>query len=159
MPVSDRDRSALVHLAQAIRPHGARRWDPPGIDAAIRKIGHLALADVALAVIRAADDRTLDTPGAIANTRSSCWRERQSDRPAPTAPSIPSSARCSVCDQPLDGHHATDGHQPTRRIRQPLTDHAAGRLEYARQAVGDAKATQHADQQPAQELTEETADD
>ena len=146
MPITDQQIRALAFLAAAARPHGARRWDEPGIAAAITRVRHLHLPDVALAVIRAADDRTLDTPGAIANPTASCWRERATDRPFTVGPRVEPQDRCSVCSQPLVGHHPTDGHDPIRRIPQPLTDHAATRLQYARQAIGDAKAQHDTDQ-------------
>lgn len=70
----------LASLATACRPPHARRWDEAGIVAAIVKVSHFDLANVATAVIRAAADRTIETPGAIANTAASCW----DNRPAPT---------------------------------------------------------------------------
>ncbi len=81
MPVSDQWAERLTVLAQDLRPHGARRWDAPGVLAHIRKVQHLALGDVTMAVTRAACDRTLDTPAAISNTRSSAWRERVAEQP------------------------------------------------------------------------------
>lgn len=76
MPVTREQAQMLATLAVAARPTGAPRWDPAGVFAAIGKIKQLALADVAMAVMRAAADRTLETPGAIANLRSSAWSER-----------------------------------------------------------------------------------
>lgn len=79
MTVTKDQAESLTALALACRPHGARHWDGPGILAAIGKVKHLALADVAAAVIRAAADRTVETPGVIANPKSPCWRERIAD--------------------------------------------------------------------------------
>ena len=73
----------LSELACDMRPHGAPRWDVPGVLAQIEKVAYLALADVTMAVARAASDRTLNTPGAISNLRSTCWRERVAERTAP----------------------------------------------------------------------------
>lgn len=96
MPVTDQDARALAYLAARMRPHGARRWDEAGIVAAIGKVKHLALADVALAVTRAADDRTLETPAPIGNVRSTCWRERNPDRPVEHKPYVPQRT-CDIC--------------------------------------------------------------
>lgn len=85
MSVPDVWVERLATLAADARPHGARRWDIPGTVAAIRKVQHLALADVAMAVVRAASDRSLNTPAAIADLRSSAWRERLTD-PIPAKP-------------------------------------------------------------------------
>lgn len=96
MPVTDQDARALAYLAARMRPHGARRWDEAGIVAAIGKVKHLALADVALAVVHAADDRSLETPAPIGNVRSTCWRERNPDRPAEHKPYVREHT-CGVC--------------------------------------------------------------
>jgi hypothetical protein len=98
MATSDTWADRLVLLAVDLRPNGARRWDHAGIRAAIRKVQHLALADVALAVIRAADDRTLETPAPIGNPKAHCWRERATDRPQEHAPYDHGTA-CGICDQ------------------------------------------------------------
>lgn len=96
MPVTDQDARALAYLATRIRPYGARRWDEPGILAAIAKVKTLNLADVALAVVHAADDRSLETPAAIGNPKSPCWRERNPDRPAERKPYVPQQT-CDIC--------------------------------------------------------------
>jgi hypothetical protein len=98
MTITKAQAEALTSLAVACRPTGARHWDAAGVMAAIAKVRHLSLADVALAVIRAADDRTLDTPGPISNPKAHCWRERAVDRPQPTTPYDRSSA-CGICDK------------------------------------------------------------
>ncbi|HEY9352594.1 MAG TPA: hypothetical protein VIP28_05060 [Nocardioides sp.] len=99
MPVTDQDARALAYLAARMRPHGARRWDEAGIIAAIGKVKHIALADVALAVVRAADDRTLETPAPIGNLRSTCWRERNANRPAEHKPYVREDT-CGTCSLP-----------------------------------------------------------
>jgi len=86
MPVTKDEAHMLATLAVACRPHGAPRWDAPGVVAAVGKVAHLSLADVALATIRAADDSTTKTPGVIGNTRSECWRERKPNREIPRLP-------------------------------------------------------------------------
>jgi hypothetical protein len=78
--------------------------------AAIAKVRHLSLADVALAVIRAADDRALETPAPIGNPKAHCWRERADDRPQPTTPYDHSSA-CGICDK------TEQAARPTRTAR------------------------------------------
>ena len=52
MPVTKAQAASLAELAAACRPHGAPRWDAAGIVAAIGKVKHLSLADVALAVFQ-----------------------------------------------------------------------------------------------------------
>lgn len=85
----------LAALAAAARPHGARRWDAPGVMAAISKVKHLELAEVGMALFRAARDRDLETPAAIGNTGSPCWIERPVERPTPTKATL--SEPCGEC--------------------------------------------------------------
>src|ERR1044072_2861107 len=142
MPVTKDQAATLAQLAIACRPHGARHWDAGGIVAAIGKVKHLSLADVALAVIRAADDRALETPGPIGNPRAHCWSERKADRPAPLEPWNPHEF-CEACgrrcDEPVGSDHEplTAGEQMARR-GDPEAIPAA--KDSARQALGDAKA-------------------
>lgn len=100
MPVEQQWADRLVVLAQDLRPHGARRWDAPGILAAIRQVQHLALGDVVMAVTRAACDRSLDTPAAIANLRSSAWRERVAEPTATAHDPFDRRTFCGSCGQP-----------------------------------------------------------
>lgn len=76
MPITRHQAELIAQLAADIRPHGARRWDQPGILAALHRVQTLALADIAMAAFRAAADRAIDTPAPIGDTRSSAWRER-----------------------------------------------------------------------------------
>lgn len=99
MPLSDQDIRALTYLAGRCRPPHAPRWDEAGIAAAIAKVRHLHLADVALATIRAADDASARNPGVIANTQSPNWRERGTSRPAPREP-YDRTSFCGTCGQP-----------------------------------------------------------
>lgn len=99
MTVDRHHAQALTTLAIACRPNGAPHWDEAGVMAAIGKVRHLALADVALAVIRAADDREARTPGGIANTSSPHWRERGTDRPQRPVV-VQAAERCSTCQKP-----------------------------------------------------------
>ena len=109
MPVTPEQAAQLADLAAAIRPHGARRWDKAGIVAAIGRVKHLSLADVAMAVIRAADDRSLDTPGAIGNSKAPCWADRRGDRPQPIEP-FNRRIHCDVCGKTADRHGDLAGH-------------------------------------------------
>lgn len=95
MPVTKDQAEMLAALAVAARPHGARRWDAPGVVAAIGKVKHLELAEVIMAVGRAARDRDLTTPAAIGNPSAPCWIERPVERfvPDKTTP----EGRCGVC--------------------------------------------------------------
>lgn len=99
MPLNDQDIRALTYLAGRCRPLGAPRWDEAGIFAAITKVRHLAMDDVALSVIRAAADAKAQTPGVISNTRAPNWQERAVSRSQPFEPLKPSE-RCSICNQP-----------------------------------------------------------
>ena len=116
MPVTRAQAEQIAQLAAASRPHGARRWDIPGIVAAIGKVQHLALADVAMAALRGASDRSLDTPGAIANTGSSCWRERLSE-PGSTRRPFDRQRSCQICGFEREdcarrwAKHPTDSHE------------------------------------------------
>ena len=89
MPVDETWIVRIADLTAETRRelHGARKWDPPGIATAIRKVAHLQLADVVAACMRAASDRTIDTPAPIGDTRSSAWRERLAEI-QPTKPRI-----------------------------------------------------------------------
>lgn len=64
----------LASLACAARPRGAPKWDPAGVVAAIANVRHLSLAEVTHAVMNAAANKDLHTPGAIGNTASEVWR-------------------------------------------------------------------------------------
>lgn len=83
MPITPEQAHQLAPLIAAARPYGARRWDGPGIVAALKRVQHLALADIACAAFRAASDRTMDTPAPIGDTTSTAWRERLVE-PTPT---------------------------------------------------------------------------
>ena len=110
MPVTDQDIRALTYLAARCRPSHAPRWDEAGIAAAIAKVRHMHLADVAMSVIRAADDGAAKTPGVIANTQAPNWSERKTDRAQPAEPYDPAVA-CDVCSQPEHRHAPTSGHE------------------------------------------------
>lgn len=100
MPVTPEQAHMLASLAVACRPHGAPRWDEPGVVAAIRKVAHLYLADVIRAAINAAEDRDLQTPGAIGNPQAPCWRDWVPMRETPTPPKVADA--CTVCGRHVD---------------------------------------------------------
>ena len=86
----------LATLACAARPRGARRWDPAGVVAAIAKVRHLPLDEVTAATMRAAGDASLETPGAIGNTTTSCWRSDPSSSTSSPEPYDP-NGMCQIC--------------------------------------------------------------
>ena len=112
MPVTQDQARALAQLAVECRPHGARRWDIQGVYAAIGKVKDRHLADVVLAVIRAADDRNAETPGVINAPGSLHWRERGADRPA-SGNRFDPGTNCGICSQPrhICESHARPDHE------------------------------------------------
>jgi len=127
MPADEQEQRAIVFLTRRAREqlHGARNWDETGIAAAVAKVAHLHLVDIANAAMRAADDRNLETPGAIGNPQAPCWRERATDRPTPRTPHDPVAA-CDVCSRPAHQHNDLSGHEfesrhdaDRRRAQQP----------------------------------------
>lgn len=117
----------LATLAVACRPIGAKRWDAPGVIAALAKVNTLHLADVIHATIRAASDATLDTPAAIGNTASPSWRAYLDSRTLTTSGrQVRADERCNDCgkpethplhpgDHPFEHVHRTDG-DPTAAV-------------------------------------------
>lgn len=86
----------LATLAVACRPYRAPTWDHAGIVANIAKVADRSLAEVALAVIRAAADREAASPGVIPS-KGSHWDE-QLKPPKWTPDSSNPMLRCSTCD-------------------------------------------------------------
>lgn len=122
MTVTKPQADMLAALAVAARPHGAPRWDAPGVVTAIGKVKHLSLAEVMRAVANAAADRDLNTPGAIANTTAPCWRTPTGEPPPHVPAAIPRHERCSTCSK-IRGRCETerlagDDHTFTPDIRQ-----------------------------------------
>ena len=104
MPVTKDQAHMLASLAVACRPRGAPHWDEAGVVAAIAKLNGLLLADVAHAVLRAAEDATAKTPGVITATSSIHWRERS---PHHTTPLPPKAGEfCLRCGRTLDVCHS-----------------------------------------------------
>ena len=65
MTVTDQQLRALTYLALACRPVGAPRWDEAGTYANIAKVRDRSLPMLIIAVINAAADRKLASPGVI----------------------------------------------------------------------------------------------
>ena len=113
MTVTDQEIRAIAFLAKACRPTGAARWDEAGIVAAIAKVRDRQLATVAMAVIRAASDRDVESPGVIPSNGSH-WAE--SAAVASYIPNvIPPAERCGICNKArqkcqTDPRHADDDH-------------------------------------------------
>lgn len=126
MPVTRHQAQLLAELAADLRPRGARRWDIPGIINAIEKVQTLALADVAATVVRAATDHTLDTPGAIGNTQTSAWRERERLVPAGSTTNQPNR-----CTNPDHGQQFWGPICPACRVDQLAVDAPTNRPENA----------------------------
>ena len=113
MTVTRDQAQMLTDLARACRPTGASRWDAPGVMAAIAAVKDRQLATVIMAVIRAAADRDVESPGVIP-TNGSHWAE--SAAVASYIPNvIPPAERCGICNKARtkcqsDPRHADDDH-------------------------------------------------
>jgi hypothetical protein len=127
MTVTQPQAQMLTTLALACRPHGAPRWDAPGVMAAIKRVAHLRLADVTRAVTRAAEDTLLDTPAPIGIPTSPCWADHTLDD-RPTREPWNSGTFCDVTGQPMercrrnwdDHEHVTAAEAEARRTTRPL---------------------------------------
>lgn len=132
MPIDKDQAEMLATLAVAARPHGAPRWDPPGVLAALAKVRHLALPDVMRAVANAAEDRDLKTPGAIANPTAPCWRTKTTE-PTWVPATIPREHRCSTCSKPRErcttNRIAGDDHPFTPDIRRDTGTNTTATVE------------------------------
>lgn len=160
MPVSDQEQRAIVFLAAQIRSQltGGKAWDDHGIAAAVARVRHLHLADVAQAALAAADEPDLDTPAAIGNTRAPCWSTRKTDRPSTPDP-FDRGTTCATCSLPehrcrstwSEDHDFVSIHEHGRRAAESAT--AA-----ARQAIRASLAEVRHDRQAAADTTETSAE-
>jgi hypothetical protein len=107
----------IAALAVACRPHGAPRWDAPGVVANIAKIKERSLADVAMAVLRAANDRNAKSPGVIPTTGPH-WSERLTE-PSTREPKLDPGERCTACGK-AEGHriHTFDHDHEFAHVRE-----------------------------------------
>ena len=101
MTVTKDQAQMLATLAAACRPNGARRWDSAGTLAAIAKVKDRSLAEVVMAVIRAAADRDVDSPGVIP-TPGSHWQETAAVAPTPPPERVDPGERCTVHSMHID---------------------------------------------------------
>lgn len=101
----------LASLACAVRPHGATRWDEAGVIANIAKVKERSLADVVMAVMRAAADRKVASPGVIP-TAGPHWNERLTEV---TSPRPSRGPYCVHCGQAEDAAVHPSEHRFGRR--------------------------------------------
>ena len=87
MPLTHDQAAHIAPIIAACRPYGARRWDAPGIVAALMKVADRSLPEILRAATRAAEDRSAETPAVIAAANSLHWRERALE-PVPTKPVV-----------------------------------------------------------------------
>lgn len=149
MPVSKEQAQLIAPLIRARRPHGAFRWDEPGIVAAIERVKHLGLGEVMDALGRAADDRDARTPAVITNLRSSYWRpdlERVGRVKDPFDP----EETCSRCNQPT--HPDSDDHPFVSIATQAAA--AAAVSDEARKAAARARVQALKQEIPTEERPE-----
>lgn len=107
MTMTQADAEHLAHVAVAIRRElGLSTWDHRGVVAQIRKVADRPLADVAMAVTRAAAFPDARTPGVIPRLDGEHWRERITDPTTP--PRIPRADWCRDCGR----HRANPIHAP-----------------------------------------------
>lgn len=144
MPVNEQQARAIAFLAVAARPHGASRWEEAGVLANIAKIRDRNLASVVIAVMQAAEDRGATTPGVIP-TAGPHWRDPGSAPPPPSEP-YDRETYCGTCSEPRHrceqlwaGDHEFES--VARAAARRAAEHDDD-LAYARQAIGDAKATE-----------------
>lgn len=104
MTVTKEQAQMLTALAIACRPNGARHWNAAGVMAALEKVANRSLPEVVMAVIRAASDRDVETPGVIP-TAGSHWAETAAVRTH--TPEAPHEPRCTVCGR-TRARHAQD---------------------------------------------------
>lgn len=124
MPVTDQQARALAFLAAAVRPYRAPTWDEAGIVANIAKVRDRDLALVAMAVIRAAADPALKSPGVIP-TNGPHWTEKLTE-PKWQPEVLTPAERCSVCSQREDRCRALAAKDPDPHEFLPAV-HAARR--------------------------------
>jgi hypothetical protein len=139
MPLNEQDVRALTYLAKRIRTetHGAGQWDEAGTAAKISELKGQGLAQAAERVIRHAADREARTPGAILRPFTPAAQPVSQRNP------FDPTTACDICERSADVHRPHDGHDYVSRLdaMRRRSDPDASALEYARQAIGDTKAT------------------
>ena len=115
MSLDEQERRALAYLAARCRPAKAKRWDEPGIVAALGRVPALPAGEIIIATIRAAMNPKVDSPGVIPVMNGEHWRERQPS--ATTQREVPVRERCNDCGKPEHAPiHPTD--HPFERARR-----------------------------------------
>lgn len=109
MTVTREQAQMLTTLAIACRPNRAPTWDAAGVMKAIEKVAGRSLAEVTLAVIRAASDRECVSPGVIPSNGSHWQEQLKPEKWQPTV--LEPAERCSICSQDPIGCE-------TRRVNQ-----------------------------------------
>lgn len=163
MPVTKEQAQILATLAVACRPHRAPTWDEAGVMAAIAGVRHMALPEVALAVIRAAADRDAITPGVIPKLGGSHWQEQL--KPGLYEPNVWDPAdvctTCSLTRAACQGRPrvADDDHEFVSRAHNAAaTARPAEELERIVTALRDVKATEPPPEHPEPVTTTEGTD-
>jgi hypothetical protein len=124
MSVTQQQAQMLTALAVACRPTGAPQWDAAGVMAEIGKVRERSLADVILAVTRAADDRSAKTPGVISAKGSTHWQERGTR--TPQREPYDRGGTCSTCSLPhakcrqvwADDHQYVSVHEYAKTVNK-----------------------------------------
>lgn len=141
--IDQQQQRAIAYLAARMRPTGSTPWDEPGIVASLAPLAHMQLAEVVMAVTRAASNPAAKTPGVIAVVTGEHWRERVTPRTAVRPPK-----RGEECE-----HHpgrfgdncagcAADrlaGDRPPPRPRSAAPETATEALTAARNAIRNAQ--------------------
>lgn len=136
MPVTKEQAQMLAALAVACRPFGAPHWDAPGVVAAIAKVHGRALADVGMAVLRAASDPEARTPGVLTAPDSMHWREKLTPQLPPRPPRA--GEACGVCGKRLDACACGERERrPNRSERNREHAEQARRLMQEAKTKGD----------------------
>lgn len=130
MSIDAQQRRALAYLTRTYRTtiHNASAWDEPGIMAALTRVQHLDIGNVAMAAMRCAADATIKTPAMIGDPASSVYRERLGPERARRHTS-PATA-CRTCGRDV-GPDCCD--RPSSQP-EPAGDYA-GHAETARAAL------------------------
>lgn len=149
MTVTDQQIRAIAFLAAASRPSGARRWNEAGIIAAVDKVRSRSLAEVVMAVIRAAADRNAETPGVIPSAGPH-WRNWDDDGEQQVIERYDPATTCGICGKPdwrcrqARGDHEFEPahHTVTRRLDHESAADIIGELrdrisKHESEGVGD----------------------
>lgn len=104
MPVTRDQAHALAPLIAACCPTG-KRWDPPGILAALHQVSDRSLPEVIRAFTRGAEDRSCLTPAAVVKGAHH-WAERSPH--ALTPRNVRPTEACGICGKADAPNHGND---------------------------------------------------